>query len=102
MAQKAAEGSSGTTIATAALALMFAIWAVYAFSGAGLIGVLPLLRTVLIVIGLIYVLRSLFLLSEIRMVLNEGYPFRFVVFSMISLVTGLLYLIGTLRQQNQF
>jgi hypothetical protein len=96
LAQMAVQGSSGTTIATAALALIFAIWAIHAFSGAGPIGRLPLLRTALIAIGAIYVLRALFLPSEINMVLNQGYPFRFVVFSTISLVTGLLYLIGTL------
>jgi putative oxidoreductase len=96
LAQMAVQGSSATTIATAALALIFAIWALYAFSGSGLIGRLPLLRTALIAIGVIYILRSLFLPSEINMVLNQGYPFRFVVFSTVSLVTGLLYLIGTL------
>jgi hypothetical protein len=40
-------------------------------------------------------------ISEIRMVLTQGYPFRFVVFSTISLVAGLLYLIGTLRLPRQ-
>jgi hypothetical protein len=97
LAQMAVEGSRGTTIATAALAVIFAVWAIYAFSGAGLIGSLPLLRTALIAIGVIYILRSLFVVSEIRMVLTQGYPFRFVVFSTISLVAGLLYLIGILR-----
>ena len=99
LAQMAEQGSSLTTIATVALALVFAIWAIYAFSGAGLIGPLPLLRTGLIAIGVIYILRALFLPSEINMVLTQGYPFRFVVFSTISLVTGLLYLIGILKQR---
>lgn len=101
LAQMAVQGSSGTTIATAALALIFAIWAIYALSGPGLIGRLPLLRTALIAIGAIYVLRGLFLPSEINMVLSQGYPFRFVVFSTVSLVTGLLYLIGTWKQAKQ-
>ncbi len=86
------------SIASAVLALIFAVWSAYAFSGAGLIGALPLLRPALIVIGAIYILRSLFIFTEVRMVLNEGYPFRFVIFSTISLVTGLLYLIGILRK----
>jgi hypothetical protein len=101
LAQMAVEGSRGTTIATAVLALTFAIWAIYAFSGAGWMGALPLLRAVLIAIGVIYILRSLFVISEIRMVLTQGYPFRFVVFSTISLVVGLLYLIGALRLPRQ-
>jgi hypothetical protein len=94
LGQMAEQGSTPTTIATAALALIFAIWAVYAFSGAGLIGPLPVLRVALIAIGAIYVLRALALLTEINMVLKQGYPSQFVVFSTISLVTGVLYLVG--------
>jgi len=99
LSQIAEQGSSLTTLASVVLAMIFAIWAIYAFSGAGLIGALPLLRTALIAIGVIYILRALFLPSEINMVLNQGYPFRFVVFSIISLVAGLLYLIGILKQR---
>jgi hypothetical protein len=90
------------SIATALLALVFAIWAIYAFSGAGLIGRLPMLRKALIAIGVIYILRSLFLFTEINLVLTQGYPFRFTIFSTISLVTGLLYLIGILKQRASF
>jgi hypothetical protein len=97
LAQMIDQGSSSTTIATVALALIFAIWAIYAFSGARLINPLPLLRAALIAIGVIYILRALFIPTEINMVLNQGYSFRFVVFSTISLVAGLLYLIGALR-----
>jgi hypothetical protein len=101
LSQMAEEGSNFTMIASIFLALIFALWALYAFSGAGLIGSLPLLRTALIAIGVIYVLRSLFLPTEINMVLNQGYPFRFVVFSTISLAAGLLYLIGIFKRKEQ-
>jgi hypothetical protein len=84
-------------MATAILAVIFASWAIYAFAGAGLIRLLPLLHTTLIAIGVIYVLRALFLPTEINMVVTQGYPFRFVVFSAVSLVAGLLYLIGALK-----
>jgi hypothetical protein len=93
----AEQGSIPTTIATSALALIFAIWAVYAFSGARLLGPLPVLRPALIAIAAIYMLRALALLTEVNMVINQGYPFQFVVFSTISLVTGLLYLIGGVK-----
>lgn len=93
----AVQGSSITTVLSVALALLFAVWALYAFSGAGLIPPFPLLRIALIAISVIYLLRALFLLSEIDMVLNQGYPFRFIVFSTVSLVAGLLYLFGLLR-----
>jgi len=99
LAQMAEQGSTSTTIATVALALIFAIWAIYAFSGAGLINPLPLLRAALIAIGVIYILRALFIPTELNMALNKGYPFRFVVFSTISLVAGLLYLIGIFKQR---
>lgn len=94
LGQMAEQGSSLTTTVTVALALIFAIWAIYAFSGAGLISPLPLLRMALIAISAIYILRALALLTEVNMVLNQGYPFQFVVFSTISLVTGVFYLLG--------
>lgn len=96
LSEMAVQGSTATTVASVVIALIFALWALYAFSGAGLVRPLPLLRAALVAIGLIYVLRALFLPFEVNMVLTQGYPFRFVVFSAISLVTGLLYLIGVL------
>jgi hypothetical protein len=77
---------------------MFAVWGIYALSGASALGQLPLLRAVLIAIGVIYVLRSLMLPSELFKVLLRGYPLRFVVFSIGSLTAGLLHLIGTLAR----
>ena len=94
LAKLAEQGSAGTRIASVALALIFAIWALYAFSGAGLIGPLPWLRAALIAISVIYILRSLVVFTEINMVRSQGYPLQYVVFSSISLVIGLLYLIG--------
>jgi hypothetical protein len=101
LSEMAVQGSGLIVAATAILALIFAVWAVYAFSGAGMIRRLPLLGAALIAIGVIYVLRGLFLPTEINMVVNQGYPFRFVVFSTISLVTGLLYLVGVWQRRKQ-
>jgi len=92
------QGSPFTVLVTSGLALMFAAWRAYALSGAGVIRQLPLLRTVLISVGVIYVLRGLLLPSELLKVLQSGYPVRFVVFSTGSLVTGLLYLVGSLAR----
>jgi hypothetical protein len=94
LSQMAEQGSTITTIASLALVALFAAWAVVAFSGAGLIHRLPLLNPGLLIIAAIYLLRGLFLPSEISMVQNQGYPFRFVLFSALSLFTGLLYLVG--------
>jgi hypothetical protein len=98
LTEMASQGSGITTLVSVVLALLFAVWALYAFSGAGLIPPFPLLRFALILISVIYLLRAMFLPSEIGMVLNQGYPFRFIVFSAISLVAGLLYIIGMLRR----
>ncbi|MGD8456592.1 MAG: hypothetical protein PVF83_09430 [Anaerolineales bacterium] len=95
LADMAIGGSNQTRLMTIGLAVIFAVWAIYGFSGAGLIGQLPLLRAGLILIGVIYVLRALAMPTEINMVMNQGYPVQFVVFSAISLVTGLFYLVGT-------
>lgn len=92
------QGSPFTVLVTLGLALMFAAWGAYALSGAGVIRPLPLLRFSLITIGVVYVLRSLMLPSELFKVLLRGYPFRFVVFSTGSLAIGLLHLFGTLAR----
>lgn len=94
------QGSRFTVLVTFGLALMFAAWGAYALSGAGMIGQLPLLRILLIVIGVIYILRSLMLPSELFQVLRSGHSLRFVVFSTGSLAIGLLYLVGMLVRQD--
>jgi hypothetical protein len=94
LAEQAIRGSTGTQIATAVLAVIFAVWSLYAFSGAGLIGTLPWLKPILIVIGAIYVLRSLAIFTEVNTVRNDGAPIQIVFFSIISFVTGLLYILG--------
>jgi hypothetical protein len=96
LAQLHKQGSLFTVLVTSGLALMFVAWGAYALSGAGVIRQLPLMRTVLIAIGAIYILRGLLLPSELVKVLTSGHPFRSVVFSTGSLVAGLLYLFGTL------
>jgi hypothetical protein len=91
-------GSPFTVLVTAGLALIFAVWGVYALSGAGVVGHLPLVRTMLIAIGVIYILRSLLLPFELFKALLTGYSIRFAVFSTGSLAAGLLYLVGTLAR----
>lgn len=98
LAEMHAKGSPFTVLVTMGLAVMFAIWGAYGLSGAGLIRQLPLLRAVLITIGVVYILRSLMLPSEILKVLQSGYPFRFIVLSTGSLAFGLFYLFGTLAR----
>jgi len=98
MARLAERGAPGPPIITVALTLMFAAWAAYAFSGAGLLRPLPLLRPVLLLIGVIYTLRGVILAPQLVWFLAGSPPIagRHLVFSAISLVIGLLYLAGSL------
>ena len=98
LAQLHEQGSPFIVLAAIGLAAMFAVWGAYALSGGGVIGRLPLLRFVLIAIGVVYLLPSLTLPSELFKVLLRGHPFRSVVFPTGSLAVGLLYLFGTLAR----
>lgn len=91
----AEQGSRWIAPVTFALVVLFAVWGMYALAGAGVISPLPWLKTVLIVITIIYILRGLLLLSDLIKVIARTRSIRFAVFSMGSLVTGLLYLTGT-------
>jgi hypothetical protein len=84
------------TLLTVSVATVFVIWALYAMSGAGMGRRLPLLRTALSIISVIYLLRGLQVVREV-MVLLDGQPIppRFAVFSAISLLAGVFYLAGT-------
>ena len=100
VARAVARGSWVPAIITLGIAAVLAIWAVYAFSGAGLIARLPLLRTGLIVISTIYLLRGMVLIFPSafqRPDLSEAF-LRWS--SAIVLVFGLVYAIGTWRAWN--
>lgn len=59
IARLAEQGSPVPALVTLGVGAVFAVFAVRAFSGAGLVGRLPLLRSGLLVIGAIYTLRGL-------------------------------------------
>lgn len=89
------EGGAMTLVwMTIGISAFLTIWAAYAFSGAGLVRKLPLLRTGLIVISAIYLLRGM---SLIPALLLAPYPRQdFDIWSSaIVLVYGLAYAIGT-------
>ena len=94
IATMAEQGSMTPALLTLAIAAVLAIWAAYAFSGAGLLPRLPMLRTGLVVISAIYLLRGLVLVPALA--LNFGGVTPFVLWSsLIVLVYGLAYAIGT-------
>lgn len=59
MAVMSEQGLWYPAIVTTFIAAMLFVWSLYAFSGAGLIRRLPLLKTVLLIIGVIFLLRGL-------------------------------------------
>ncbi len=94
IATLAEQGSVVPTLLTLGIATVLAIWAAYAFSGAGLLPRLPLLRTGLAVISAIYLLRGLALIPALA--INRGDVMPFILWSsLIVLVYGLAYAIGT-------
>jgi hypothetical protein len=83
-------------VITGFIAAILGVWALYAFSGAGKFARLPLLRTALVVISAIYMVRALafFPAHLIRPDLTDSFAFWS---SLIVLAYGLAYTIGTWR-----
>ena len=93
MARMAEQGSPTPTLITIGIALILFIWAAYAFAGAGLIRRLPLMRTALVTITAIYLLRGMILFPALAAGPQAD---AFTIWSsMIVLVYGLAYAIGT-------
>ena len=84
------------TLLTLIGVLVFAIMGFYALSALGIVRRLPLLRTGLVCIGSMFVLRSILLVPLVVMVIRGAFiPPRFFVFSVFSLFVGVCYLWGT-------
>lgn len=101
--RQAAAGSLFPAAVTLSIGAVFVLFALYAFSGAGMIRRLPLLRTGLIVITTIYTLRGLGLLTELALYLRDS-PLvapRHMAFSFVSGAIGALYLVGTVRSWSR-
>ena len=96
IASAAERGEWMPHIMTFGIAIVLAIWAVYAFSGAGKFRRLPLLRTGLIVISAIYLLRGLILAPLLATQPDKVDAFT-LWSSLIVLVYGLAYAVGTWR-----
>jgi hypothetical protein len=96
MAHMAERGLLEPASITVGIAAVLAIWAAYAFAGAGLIRRLPLMRTALVAITSVYLLRGLVLvpLLALRPELVRGFT---LWSSLIVLGYGLCYAIGTWR-----
>lgn len=98
MATAAESGSAFPALLTLVLVAVFAIWGFYALSGAGVIRRLPLLKITLILIGGVYTLRGVAVFQQLFQIATSsvGVAPREIVFSLVSLIIGLAYLIGTI------
>lgn len=94
MAKMAEQGLMRPAIITSAIALVLAAWGYFAFAGAGLVWTPPLLRTGLIVISAVYLLRGLVLFPMLILMFDKVDTFA-VWSSIIVLIYGLFYAIGT-------
>ena len=94
MAKMAEAGEPHPTIVTSILVFILSSWSVYGLSGAKLITKLPLLRTALVLISSIYVLRGVAFVALMPMFPENSITF-WVVSSVICLSIGMLYSIGT-------
>ena len=94
MARMAERGEWMPALITLGIAAILAIWAAYAFAGAGLIRRLPLMRTALVAISAVYLLRGLFL---VPLLLQPAWSAFGIWSSLIVLAYGAAYAIGTWR-----
>ena len=95
MAQAAERGEAYPALLTLAIAAVLATWAAYAFVGARLIRRLPLMRTALVAITAIYLLRGAALIPALTVPAMGG---AFNIWSsVIVLAYGVVHAIGTWR-----
>lgn len=93
MALAAAAGRVYPAIVTLGIAAVLALWSAYAFSGAGVIGPLPLLRLALITITSIYLVRGLAIVPLLVFARSRSTPFL-VWSSLVCTVFGAVHLLG--------
>lgn len=94
MAKMAENGSFYPALITTGIALILAVWSWFAFAGAGLVWKPPLLRTGLIAISAVYLIRGLVLFPMLLFVPEKINNFA-IWSSIIVLIYGLFYAVGT-------
>jgi hypothetical protein len=97
MATLAEQGSMQPTVITSGIVLVLSVWSLYAFSAAGIIFRMPLLRTALIGITLIYLARGIAGFLFISSPMGRS-PEFWVWSSIVCLSIGIVHLVG-LKQQ---
>lgn len=93
MAAMAQAGDPRAALVTMGIVVVLCVWALYALSGAGVIARLPLLRTGLVLITAIYIVRGLAVLPIYMMAPGQATPFWWWS-SAICLAFGLVHAQG--------
>ena len=98
MIAKAEAGSLLPNLLTIAITAVLTLFGLYALSGAGYFRALPLLWSGLALISGVYVLRGLGLVPQVVSLMRgtASVAPREAVFSLVSLIIGVLYAAGTL------
>lgn len=99
MAVMSEQGLWYPAIVTAFIAALLLVWSLYAFSGAGLIRRLPLLKTALLIIGIIFLLRG-FLAVPLLFFADSPYMAELkekMVFMLVTSAICLFLAVGYLR-----
>lgn len=96
MARAAERGELRPALVTLFIAGVLAAWSAFAFSGAGLLPRLPLLRTALVAITAVYLLRGLAIVP-VAMLRPEQFQAFWLWSSGIVLIYGLIHLFGLWR-----
>lgn len=100
MAKMAEAGDSHPTIVTSMLVLILFTWGLYGLSGTRLILKLPLLKTALITISSIYILRGVLFVFLMPTFPENSLTF-WLISSFICLLIGLLYAWGTYKSGTE-
>jgi len=100
MAQLAESGSSYPTIVTSIISFILLLWSAYAFSGAGLIIKLPLIKVALSLISIVLIIRALGFYFLMAIIPDNSLLF-WIISSAVCLLLGLVYAFG-LKQQWHF
>jgi hypothetical protein len=96
MARAAEQGRWMPHLITLGIVALLTVWALYAFAGAGLFRRLPMMRTALVVISLIYLARGLLIIPIMMKLSPAEAPFEYWS-SLIVLLYGIAYAVGTWR-----
>jgi hypothetical protein len=96
MSAAAASGRRYPSLITATIALILLAWSAYALSGAGVLGMLPLRKAVLLAITGVYLARGLVPVPLLWFARSQVSPF-WVWSSLICLVFGAVHLAGVVQ-----